>query len=69
VSVIWAVALKELRQVRRAQQMADIGESSLGQTAQRLALDHHNVFAQHLFDPHTIARDLAIGGRILVGLE
>ncbi len=59
--------LAQLLQVRRAQQMIDVGERGLAERAQRLVADHQHVLAHHLLDLHAADIELAIGR--LVGAE
>ena len=51
----------QLLEVRRAQQMIDVGEGGLGERAQRLVADHQHVLAHHLFDAHAADVELAVG--------
>ena len=57
----------QLLEVRRAQQVIDVGEGGLGQRAQGLAGYHQHVLAHHLLDRDAADIELAIGG--LVGAE
>ena len=57
----------QLLEVRRAQQMIDVGEGGLGERAQRLVADHQHVFAHDLLDADAADVELAVGR--LVGPE
>src|SRR5476649_2272694 len=57
----------QLLEVRRAQQMIDVGEGGLGQRAQSLMADHQHVLAHHLLKRDAADLELAIGR--LVGAE
>ncbi len=55
----------QLLQMPRAQIVVDVAEGGLRQRPQRLARHHHHVAAEHLLDPHALARDLLVGRLVL----
>jgi len=57
----------QLLQMRRAQQVVDVGKGRLRQRPHRLVAHHHHLAAHDGLDPHALERDLAI--RRLVGAE
>ena len=44
--------------------MIDVAERGLGERPQRLARYHQHVLAEHLLDPHALARDFLVGRRV-----
>ena len=53
--------LAQLLEVRRPQQVVDVGEGRLRERAQRLALDHEHILAHHLLDLDAADIELAVG--------
>ena len=52
----------ERGEMRRPQQVIDVGERRLRQRPHRLARHHQHVLPHHLLDPHPVRRNLAVAG-------
>ena len=59
----------ETGEMRRAEQMIDVGERRLRQRTKRLARHHQHLLAQHALDPHALGGDLAVRRRVLAKRE
>ena len=54
----------ELPQMARAQEMVDVDEGLLGEGPDRLRRDRHELAPAEPLDPHAVAAELAVRGRV-----